>query len=71
LRKKRIAFWKKIGSLSELLMITLNREDPDSRTGAIVGCNLVLTGQKPTLVRGGHRGTVEQRRDSLVQRKSS
>jgi hypothetical protein len=28
------------------------------QTGAIKGHNLVLTGQKPTLVRGGHRGTV-------------
>jgi hypothetical protein len=27
---KRGAFWKKIGSLYELLMITLNREDQDS-----------------------------------------
>jgi hypothetical protein len=26
---KRRAFWRKIGSLSELLMITLNREDLD------------------------------------------
>jgi hypothetical protein len=27
---KRGYFWKKIGILSELLMITLNREDPNS-----------------------------------------
>jgi hypothetical protein len=44
---------KKIGSLYELLMITLNREDPDPDWSK-KDYNLVLTGQKPTLVRGGH-----------------
>jgi hypothetical protein len=43
-RKHREISLKKIGSLSKLLMITLNREDPDPELEQIVGYNLVLTG---------------------------
>jgi len=50
-------------------MITLNREDLDPNWK--MEYILVLTGQKVTLVRGGHQGTVQKGRNSLVQRKSS
>jgi hypothetical protein len=64
--KENNNFLGKYRIVYELLMITLKTEDLDSQTRAITGCSLVLTGHKLALVRGGHRGIVEQRREPLM-----
>jgi hypothetical protein len=49
---------KKIGSFPKRINGHPGTEKTQIQTGAIEGHDLVLTGKKLTLVRGGHRGTV-------------
>jgi hypothetical protein len=56
--KKKREFLEENRKLVQLKIDHPETEKTRIQTGAIEGYNLVLTRQKLTLVRGGHRGTI-------------